>query len=218
MAASLRHELARKAIHLASSVVPISYAAGLRRDVLLALLALALLLALIVEAARRHVPRVREPFERAVGGLLREHERARVSGATWMATAYLLAVALFPPAVAVAAMLAVALGDAAAAIVGRWVGTRAAARAAARAPGVAVVPSGTPSGRKTWAGTVACAVATALGALLVARLGPGAALACAVAAALAERPRAPFDDNVRVALAAGGGAQLASLLAPLLVR
>jgi dolichol kinase len=108
-------------------------------------------------------------------------------------------------------MLAVALGDASAAIVGRWVGMRAAARAAARTPGSSVVPSG----RKTWAGTLACAVATALGALLVARLGPGAALACAVAAALAERPRAPLDDNVRVALAAGGGAQLAALLAPL---
>jgi dolichol kinase len=128
-----------------------------------------------------------------------------------MASAYLLVVVLFPPAVAVAAMLAVALGDASAAIVGRWVGTRAAARAAARAPGSAVVPSG----RKTWAGTIACAVATALGALFVARLGPGTALACAVAAALAERPRIAFDDNVRVALAAGAGAQLATLLAPL---
>jgi dolichol kinase len=211
VAASLRHELARKAIHLASAVVPIGYAAGLRREVLLVLLTLALLIALGVEAARRHVPRVRGPFERAVGGLLREHERTRLSGATWMATAYLLAVVLFPPAVAVAAMLAVALGDASAAIVGRWVGTRAAARAAARAPGSAVAPSG----RKTWAGTIACAVATALGALFVARLGPGAALACAVAAALAERPRLAFDDNVRVALAAGGGAQLASLVAPL---
>jgi dolichol kinase len=211
VAASLRHELARKAIHLASAVVPISYAAGLRREVLLVLLTLALLIALGVEAARRHVPRVREPFERALGGLLREHERARLSGATWMASAYLLVVVLFPPAVAVAAMLAVALGDASAAIVGRWVGTRAAARAAARAPGSAVVPSG----RKTWAGTIACAVATALGALFVARLGPGTALACAVAAALAERPRIAFDDNVRVALAAGAGAQLATWLAPM---
>jgi dolichol kinase len=53
VAASLRHELARKAIHLASAVVPISYAAGLRREVLLVLLTLALLIALGVEAARR---------------------------------------------------------------------------------------------------------------------------------------------------------------------
>lgn len=204
MAVTLRHEVARKAIHLASAVVPVAYAAGLRRDVLAALLGGALVVALAVEVTRRRVARVREPFERAVGDLLRPHERARVSGATWMALAYLLAVALFPRPVAVAAMLAVALGDAAAAVVGRWAGARRAARMGA---GAAAAPG------KTWAGTVACAVATALGALLVARLAPGAALACAVAAALAERPRGPLDDNVRVALAAGGGAQLAALVA-----
>jgi dolichol kinase len=84
--------------------------------------------------------------------------------------------------------------------VGRWAGAR-------RAP----PPPGAAAG-KTWAGTAACAVASALGALLVARLAPGAALACAAAAALAERPRGPLDDNVRVALAAGGAAQLAAHL------
>ncbi len=201
MAVTLRHELARKAIHLASAIVPASYAAGLRRDVLAALLGGALVVAVGVELARRHVPRVREPFERLLGDLLRPHERARWSGATWMLISYLLALALFPAPVAVAAMLAVALGDAAAAVIGRWAGARRAARSPASAAG------------KTWAGTIACAVATVLGALLVARLAPGAALACAVAAALAERPSGPLDDNVRVALAAGGGAQLAALLA-----
>jgi dolichol kinase len=201
VAVTLRHELARKAIHLASAIVPASYAAGLRRDVLAALLGGALVVAVGVELARRHVPRVREPFERLLGDLLRPHERARWSGATWMLISYLLALALFPAPVAVAAMLAVALGDAAAAVIGRWAGARRAARSPASAAG------------KTWAGTIACAVATVLGALLVARLAPGAALACAVAAALAERPSGPLDDNVRVALAAGGGAQLAALLA-----
>ncbi len=199
MAVTLRHEVARKAIHLASAVVPVAYAAGLRRDLLAALLGGALVVALGVEVARHRLPRVRAPFERAVGDLLRPHERARWSGATWMLVAYVLAVALFPRAIAVAAMLAVALGDAAAAVIGRWAGARRA----------------TPAAGKTWAGTVACAVATVLGALLVARLAPGAALACAIAAALAERPRGPFDDNVRVALAAGGGAQLATVVGAL---
>ncbi|GLC24562.1 phosphatidate cytidylyltransferase [Roseisolibacter agri] len=202
MAVTLRHEVARKAIHLASAVVPAAYAAGLRRDVLAALLGGALVVALGVEVARHRVPSVRAPFERAVGDLLRPHERARWSGATWMLVAYVLALALFPRAVAVAAMLAVALGDAAAAVIGRWAGARR------------VTPTAGAAG-KTWAGTIACAVATVLGALLVARLAPGAALACAVAAALAERPRGPFDDNVRVALAAGGGAQLATVVGAL---
>jgi dolichol kinase len=201
---TLRHELARKAIHLASAVVPVSYALGLPRETLLLLLGGALAIALTVELMRRHLPSARAAFERRVGVLLREHERGRWSGATWMAIAYLLSVALFPRAVAVAAMLAVALGDAAAAIVGRWSGARAAAR------------TGAATGRKTWAGSIACAVATALGALLVARLGPGTALACGLAAALAERPDVPIDDNVRVALAAGGGAQLVAVLTPYL--
>ena len=202
MAVTLRHEVARKAIHLASAVVPVAYAAGLRRDVLAALLGGALVVALGVEIARHRVPRVRDPFERVVGDLLRPHERARWSGATWMLVAYVLALALFPRAVAVAAMLAVALGDAAAAVIGRWAGARR------------VTPTPDAAG-KTWAGTIACAVATVLGALLVARLAPGAALACAIAAALAERPRGPLDDNVRVALAAGGGAQLATVVGAL---
>jgi dolichol kinase len=200
VAVTLRHEVARKAIHLSSAVVPAAYAAGLRRDLLAALLGGALAVALGIEAARRRHPGARARFEGALGGLLRPHERERWSGATWMAVAYLLAVALFPRPAAVAAMLAVALGDAAAAVVGRWAGAR-------RPP----PPPGAAAG-KTWAGTAACAVASALGALLVARLAPGAALACAAAAALAERPRGPLDDNVRVALAAGGAAQLAAHL------
>ncbi|MDF1504148.1 hypothetical protein PYV61_14405, partial [Roseisolibacter sp. H3M3-2] len=46
----------------------------------------------------------------------------------------------------------------------------------------------------------------------LAGLPPAAAFACAAAAALAERPAGPLDDNVRVALATGGAAELARLL------
>jgi dolichol kinase len=192
----LGRELARKAIHLASAAVPVAYAAGLPRPTLLVLLVGALTVAVTVELARQRVGRVRGLFVRVVGPLLREHEHDRWSGATWMAAAYALAVVLFARPVAVAAMLAVALGDAAAAIVGRWAGARR-ARVGAQAPA-----------GKTWAGSAACAIASAGGALLVARLPLTAALACGVAAALAERPRGPGDDNLRIALAAGVAATL----------
>jgi dolichol kinase len=92
-------------------------------------------------------------------------------------------------------MLAVAVGDAAAAVVGRLA---AQVRAAGGRAG--------PPGAKTWEGSLACAAASALAALLVAGLGAPAALACGAAAALAERPRAPLDDNVRIAAAAGAAA------------
>lgn len=201
MPATLRHELARKAIHLASAAVPVAYAAGLPRRWLLVALGGALGVAVTVELARHRMPRARATFERTLGALLRAHERDRWSGATWMCLAYLLAALLFARPVAVAAMLGVALGDAAAAVVGRWWGARQAA--APTAPDV--------SRGKTWAGTAACGVATLAAALVVARLPVVAALAGAVAAALAERPAGPLDDNVRIALATGGASALALL-------
>lgn len=195
MPATLRHELARKGIHLASAAVPVAYAAGAPRAAVLCALAAAGLVAAAVEVARARSPRARDLFDRLVGRLLRAHERHRWSGATWMCAAYFLAALVFPRPEAVAAMLAVALGDAAAAVVGRLAG-----RLRPRAPG-----------EKTWAGSAACVAATVLGALVVARLAPPAALACGLAAALAERPRwVAVDDNVRVALAAGAAAWLAT--------
>lgn len=198
---TLRRELARKTIHVASSVLPIAYALGTPRAALLALFAALGAVAAAVEVARLRSARARALFVRVAGPLLREREHGAWSGASWLLAAYALAVVLFPRAVAVAAMLAAAFGDASAAVVGRSV-------AAARARrGV------TPAGGKTLAGSVACAVVTFAAALLIAALGPIPSAACAVAAAAAERwDRVPVDDNVRVTLAAGGAAWLAARL------
>jgi dolichol kinase len=192
---ALRRELARKAVHVSSAALPAAYAAGYPRSWMLGALAALLVLAVLVEIARLRSPRAGRLFTRLTGPLLREHEHARWSGATWLLTSFALAVLLFPRDVAVAAMLAVALGDASAAIVGRWAGVRRARRGAA-------------SHGKTWAGSAACALATALGALLVAGLPAGASVAAGLAAAAAERPRWALDDNIRVALAAGAAALL----------
>lgn len=210
MPATLRHELARKAIHLASATVPVAYAAGLARPVVLIALGVAGAVAAGVEVARRRSVRARALFDGVVGSLLRAHERDRWSGATWMCAAYALAVLAFPRPEAVAAMLAVAVGDAAAAVVGRAAGARRARMLAAR--GGSNTPIAAAPGAKTWEGSAACAAATTLAALLVARLPAAGALACGAAAALAERPRGPLDDNVRVAAAAGAAAWLARSL------
>jgi dolichol kinase len=198
----LRLELARKAIHVASSVIPIAYAAGLARGRLLVLLAVLGVIALSVELARLRWTRARTLFIGAVGTLLREHEHRGWSGASWLLAAYALSVLLFPRAVAVAAMLAAGLGDASAAIVGRSV---AVARAR-RGEGATVIRG------KTLAGSIACAVVTFVAALLVAALPMAAAVAAALSASVAERWEPPrsvrIDDNVRVALAAGVAALL----------
>lgn len=229
---SLQRELARKLLHVSTAVVPAAYAAGLSRDVVGGTLAVLACVALAVELARRSA-RGAAHFARATGTLLREHEHAGAwAGATWLLLAFLLAVLAFPRPVAVAAMLGVALGDAAGAVVGRWWSERR-ARAGAGGPprqhDVASVssmhhptraatdvftpdaPQAPPSTRgiattaKTWAGTAACALATAIGSVLVARLGVGESLLAGVLAAAAERPVWRFDDNLRIVLAVGGG-------------
>ena len=202
----LRVELARKAIHVASSVIPIAYALGLARARVLAVLAALGAVAVVVELARRRSPRVRALFVDTVGALLREHEHRAWTGASWLLAAYALSVLLFPRAVAIAAMLAAGLGDAAAAVVGRSV---AAARARRGTVATAVR-------RKTLAGSVACAVVTFACALLVAALPPVSALAAALAASIVERWDDPLgiaiDDNVRVALAAGVAALVTTVV------
>ncbi|AHG88686.1 phosphatidate cytidylyltransferase [Gemmatirosa kalamazoonensis] len=204
----LRVELARKAIHVASATIPIAYAAGLSRARVLLVLAGLGAVAIVVELARSRSSRVRALFVGAVGALLREHEHRTWSGASWLLAAYALSVLLFPRAMAVAAMLAAGLGDAAAAVVGRSVAVARARRGAG-----ATVLRG-----KTFAGSAACAVVTFAAALLVASLSPLAAAAAALSASVAERWDARWhrigaiDDNVRVALAAGAAAWLVSVL------
>ena len=196
-ALSLRHELARKALHLTSAAVPVAYAAGAPRALLLPALVALVGVAALVEVARARSARARARFVRATGRLLRAHEHERLSGATWMLAAFAFAVAAYPRDAAVAAMWAVAVGDASAAIVGRLAARRA--QRAALAQG-APLPQG-----KTLAGSAACFVATLAGAVGVAALPLAPATVAAAAATLAERPAGPVDDNVRVIVAVGVG-------------
>jgi dolichol kinase len=182
----LRAELLRKALHLATATLPVVWAAGLITTSQLRLvLAAAVGVALAIEAARRALPRVARAFTATVGGLLRGHEHTAITGATWLAIAMAGVVWVAPERAALAALWAAAVGDASAALVGRWLGAR----------------RSSPSGHKTWAGSAAAAVSTALGcAWLVAATWPQALVLGGVAA-LAEYPRRPFDDNLRVATA-----------------
>lgn len=184
-ALTLRRELARKSIHIASASVPVAYAAGMPRSMLLALMAAAIVVALAIEMARARSDRARTAFLGTVGPLLREHEHARISGATWMALSYGLSVLMFDAPIAIAAMWAVAFGDASAAIVGRTIGRHRLTAA------------------KSLEGSLACAVITVAGAMLVARLDVVASVIAGVAAAAAELPSRPFDDNMRIAAAVG---------------
>ena len=194
---SLRREVARKALHLIFVVVPVSYAFGLPRGLLVAALGAAAFAAVVIELARAWHPPTGERFARWVGVLLREHEHTRWSGATWMVLSMLGLVALAPPDVAIAAMWAISAGDAAAALVGRAFDRGAAVRGAAVVPGDA--------GRKTIRGSAACFIVTLAGALALAQLSPAEGVAAAALATAAERPGGWVDDNVRIAVVVAMG-------------
>ena len=185
-ALTLQRELARKGLHLLSAAVPIAYSLGIARLALTLALALTLVVALAVEIARARHQRTRTAFDARLGPLLRAHESAGLSGATWLIVAFLSATLLFPRDIATAAMAAVAVGDAAAAIVGRGL---------ARHSGEG----------KSLAGSVACFAASAFMALAIAHFAWPEAIIAGILAAIAERPRRPLDDNVRITLAVGCG-------------
>lgn len=180
-------ELMRKRIHLATAVVPAAVWL-LPRNPAIALLVGAVVVAMGVEWARRRVPWVRYRFLRGTRVMLRGHERHGLAGATYMAAAYLVALLLFPKSVAVVAMLYNALGDAAAAVVGRRWGRHRTAWG------------------KSWEGAAAALGINLAVGLLVPGIGLAGAMVGAFAAATLEFLPLPLDDNLRITL--GGGLAL----------
>ena len=194
----MRRELARKAIHVSSSVLPLLVWL-VPRPVAVAVLVPAAVLALAIDVARHRIRPVRYHFLRRTRTMLRAHERRGLAGATWMAIAYAAALLLFPKPVAVAAMLFNGLGDAAAALVGkRWGRHRT-------------------SWGKSWEGFaagLATDLAVGLGMWMLAPAAvplAGAILGAVVAASIEFAPL-PLDDNVRVTLGGGAGILLGALL------
>lgn len=194
---TLRQELARKAIHVQSVAVPAGYALGVPRSVLLVLLTGLVVVAFVIEIARRVTPRGQERFRQVLAPLLREHEHLGLAGASWLLLAFLLAVWLLPRQAAIAATWAVSIGDASAALAGRWIGRH---RLTNRS--------------KTLEGGLACAVSSFLGAWLVAGLPAGTSMVAGGLAALAEWPGRPLDDNMRIVLVVGGGILLWQIAFP----
>ena len=192
-AAELRAEAIRKLLHLMVSAVPVLYARGLERRVLLPILGVCFAFAVLVEIARQRSPAIEKAFESAVGTLLREHERYSLTGATWLLATGLLALLVFERRPAIAALWCATVGDSAAALVGR-------STAYFRAKQLR-------SGR-TLIGSISCAAASFAGVWLLAGYTPISALAVATGAAIAERLAGRLDDNAMVTVTAGALAAL----------
>jgi len=201
-ALSLGAESARKAIHLATAVLPVAWAYDLitTRGIQW-LLGTAVAIALAVEFARYRGGPFGARFLRTFGSLLRTHEQRTIAGATWLAIGMWGVAVLAPRGAAIAALWAAAVGDAIAALVGRAVQQWR----ATRAPG-GMAPSG-----KTLVGSVAGAAATAAGVVWLTPAELPVGIVLGVVAALAEWPARPGDDNVRVVAAVALAAALVGL-------
>lgn len=196
----MKRELARKAIHVSSTAVPLLVWL-LPRSAAIALLVPVAALALTIDLARHRIRPFRYHFLRHTRTMLRHHERHGLAGATWMAIAYAAAAVLFPKPVAVAAMLFNGLGDAAAALVGKRWGRRRTAWG------------------KSWEGFAAgllVDLAIGVGAWMLSGgvVSLPAAVLGALVAATVEFAPLPLDDNVRVTLAGGAGIMLGLSLFP----
>ena len=187
----LATELKRKALHLASLVIPVGYyvsPASWSRWWERALLAI-VVFSLAIEVFRLNHPRTRNVFRHFFGELLRNHEDVSLLGSTYLLIASLLTIHLFAKPVAVLALTFLIVGDTVAAVVGKSVGR-------VRIFG------------KTLEGSLACfAVCYGLTALVPGIPFPVGLVGAAVAT-LFELLPIPLDDNFRIPLSAGFAMEL----------
>lgn len=177
-------ELLRKLIHLLTAMAPLCMLVVGKWPVAF-VFALLAAIALGYDVLRARSAWFARWVHRCVGFMLRTSEwsRGRVvaSGATWVLVSLAVVAILFPVRIAVPALVMSLASDAVAAIVGRRIG------------------------RHRWPGSLRTVEGTAAfvaSGLAIMALFPGIAFwagaGCVLAAALAEIPSRPLDDNFRV--------------------
>jgi dolichol kinase len=180
----LAAELGRKAIHLFGLVVPLGMMVvppGVTRWLLVAFF----LISVAIDLLRRGDSSLAIAIRRLLGPVLRPHELSRFSGGTYILAAGALCSLLFTLPVAVAALIAIILGDTAAVFVGRYLGR---------------IRIG---GSKTLEGSLGFFAAALLGILWMSQLPIHVKVIGSAAAAFTEALPLPLDDNLTVPLVAG---------------
>ena len=177
----------RKAFHaIAGSILPTAYYLKLAPDVwVVTAMTLITCVWICFDAARFRSPRLNKFFNRRFGFLMKRKEAKSFTGVTYMLAGATLTLILFKPPVAVTVLYFIALGDPAAAVVGRAFGR------------VKIFNGRTLEGSVTM-----FAVCLAIG-LVFADVPPSAAVAGAFVASLAELYSGPVDDNLMVPVLSG---------------
>lgn len=182
-AADRRRELARKTIHVGASLAAAGVVWRLPSLDAATALAAATFVALTLEVLRRVAPGFGRWFHRRVGGMMRDREAHRLTGATTLAIGYTLAAVAFPGRPALIGILLTGVADAVAAVVGKRFGS-------VRYPG-----------GKSLEGSLAFFASAVLLVWAVPGIGLGGALAVAGLATLLEAPTLPVDDNLYLPVA-----------------
>ncbi len=208
--ASLSMEMRRKAIHLTGLLVPAAILL-FGKGAAVGFVAAALAVAVLLERARLS-GKVRLPA-------VRDHEAERVAGYFYYILGALLTVLFFTPPIAVAAILMLALGDAASGIIGSVVRGSAVRTLIMEGGGRRIKPVPVVAG--TFAVCLAVGYAASIiegiyfsspGVLSLLVFTTGAAAATfADAVPLSFRDRV-VDDNLTIPLLAGSAMSLAALL------
>ncbi|HEX77803.1 MAG TPA: hypothetical protein G4O03_05250 [Dehalococcoidia bacterium] len=190
--------LKRALFHTGSGLAVVAAALVLPRTLLLSSLAGGTIMFLCFELTRLRASAVNRWFLRRFRWLLREDEASRPTGSSYFLVSAVIVFLAFPREVAILALSFLAVGDAAAAVIGRRLGGR-------RLLG------------KTLAGDLAClASCLAIGLILswIALDVPFALILVGSAgAALMEAAPLPINDNLTIPLFAGGVMALMFFLA-----
>ncbi|MCF7826080.1 MAG: SEC59/DGK1/VTE5 family protein [Candidatus Marinimicrobia bacterium] len=112
------HELVRKAIHLSSSIIPLSYWFFFDRHFTLQIVTILALGFLTADYLRLQSQSIEKLFMRIFGAALRQHEMKNLTGATYVFTGSVVCIYLFPKEIAVPSLLILSISDTLAALVG----------------------------------------------------------------------------------------------------
>jgi len=117
---SLKNEIARKLIHIASAVIPLSYIYIINDlIIMLCILSLFVVFSFFIEILRIDHFKYSKIFLRFFGFMLRDNEKKdKLTGATWVFLGALFTFILIPYPFSILALLFLSVGDTFAAIIG----------------------------------------------------------------------------------------------------
>jgi len=121
----LKNELLRKAIHLSSVVIPISYY-FLEKNFLLVIVGIGTVFMVLLDLARKVIPAIDNFYVKVMGFVLRKHEtdvkKHFFTGGTFYAIGFFLTLLLFKREIAAPALMIMIISDTLAALVGKFYG------------------------------------------------------------------------------------------------